>query len=38
VCDFVYLMNKGRNTFAGEPGELDDEQLAAGYVGVGTGP
>jgi len=34
ISDFVYLLNKGRVTFAGEPGELDEQQVFAGYVGA----
>lgn len=34
ISDFVYLLNKGRMTFAGEPGELDEEAVFQGYVGA----
>ena len=34
ISDFVYLLNKGTIAFAGEPGELDEEQVFKGYVGV----
>ncbi len=34
ISDFVYLLNKGRVSFAGEPGELDEQQVFEGYVGA----
>jgi branched-chain amino acid transport system ATP-binding protein len=34
ISDFVYLLNKGRVAFAGEPGELDEQQVFEGYVGA----
>jgi branched-chain amino acid transport system ATP-binding protein len=34
ISDFVYLLNKGRLVFAGEPGELDEQQVFRGYVGA----
>lgn len=36
AADFVYLLHKGRVQFAGEPGELDGEDLFSSYVGAGT--
>jgi branched-chain amino acid transport system ATP-binding protein len=33
LSDFVYLLHKGRVQFAGEPGELDGEDLFARYLG-----
>ncbi len=33
LADFVYLLHKGRVAFAGEPGELDGEDLFARYLG-----
>jgi branched-chain amino acid transport system ATP-binding protein len=37
VADYVYLLNRGRVAFAGEPGELDDADVFASYVGVDVG-
>jgi branched-chain amino acid transport system ATP-binding protein len=34
ISDFVYLLNKGRIVFAGEPGELDQEAVFESYVGA----
>jgi branched-chain amino acid transport system ATP-binding protein len=34
ASDFVYLLNRGRLTFAGEPGELDDDDVFSHYVGA----
>src|SRR5438128_10587742 len=34
ASDFVYLLNRGRLTFAGEPSELKDEDVFTRYVGV----
>ncbi|MFF3490021.1 ABC transporter ATP-binding protein [Streptomyces sp. NPDC002795] len=33
LADYVYLMNRGRIEFAGEPGELDSDRLVAQYLG-----
>jgi branched-chain amino acid transport system ATP-binding protein len=33
VADYVYLLNKGEIVFAGEPDELDADDLAEQYVG-----
>jgi branched-chain amino acid transport system ATP-binding protein len=33
LSDLVYLLHKGRIAFAGEPGELDGEDLFARYLG-----
>ncbi|MBA3745539.1 ABC transporter ATP-binding protein [Sporichthya sp.] len=33
LSDFVYLLHKGQVAFAGEPGELDGEDLFARYLG-----
>lgn len=32
LADYVYLMNRGRIEFTGEPGELDSEQLMERYM------
>ncbi|MDV6014597.1 ABC transporter ATP-binding protein [Haloechinothrix sp. LS1_15] len=37
VADYVYLLSRGRVEFAGEPGELDAEQLTARYLGTDHG-
>jgi branched-chain amino acid transport system ATP-binding protein len=34
VADYVFLMNRGRVAFAGEPSELDTDLLAEQYVGA----
>jgi branched-chain amino acid transport system ATP-binding protein len=34
VADYVFLMNRGRVAFAGEPAELDTDLLAEQYVGA----
>lgn len=34
LADYVYLMNRGRIEFAGEPGELDKDRLHERYVGA----
>jgi branched-chain amino acid transport system ATP-binding protein len=36
LADYVYLMNRGRIEFAGEPGELDGDRLVAQYLGAHT--
>ncbi len=36
VADYVYLLDRGRITFRGEPGELRQEDILAAYVGVGA--
>ncbi|WP_443272040.1 ABC transporter ATP-binding protein [Streptomyces sp. KR80] len=36
LADYVYLMNRGRIDFAGEPGELDSAQLMEQYLGAHT--
>jgi branched-chain amino acid transport system ATP-binding protein len=33
VADYVYLLNRGRVTFAGEPAEVDNDGLFSQYVG-----
>ncbi|MBA3741840.1 ABC transporter ATP-binding protein [Sporichthya sp.] len=33
VADYVYMLNRGEVSFAGEPGELADEDVFASYVG-----
>ena len=34
AADYVYLLNRGEVAFAGEPGELNDEDVLESYVGV----
>ncbi len=34
LADFVYVINKGRIAFAGEPSELDADALAEAYLGA----
>ncbi len=34
MADLVYLLNRGNVDFAGEPGELDADELAARYLGA----
>lgn len=36
LADYVYLMNRGRTEFAGEPGELDGARLMEQYLGAHT--
>ncbi|MGP3950024.1 ABC transporter ATP-binding protein [Streptomyces sp. 7N604] len=36
LADYVYLMNRGRIDFAGEPGELDSARLMEQYLGAQT--
>jgi branched-chain amino acid transport system ATP-binding protein len=36
IADFVYVLARGRIAFAGEPVELDNQQLAAQYLGEGA--
>lgn len=33
LADFVYVLNRGRITFAGEPGELGDDAVLESYLG-----
>jgi branched-chain amino acid transport system ATP-binding protein len=37
VADYVYLLNRGEVAFAGEPSELESEDVFAQYVGVDVG-
>jgi branched-chain amino acid transport system ATP-binding protein len=37
AADYVYLLNRGQITFAGEPSELDDADVFANYVGADLG-
>jgi len=37
ISDYVYLINRGRLSFAGEPGELGGTDLFASYVGADLG-
>jgi branched-chain amino acid transport system ATP-binding protein len=34
MADLVYLLNRGSTDFAGEPGELDADELATRYLGA----
>jgi branched-chain amino acid transport system ATP-binding protein len=34
LADYVYILNKGRVEFAGEPGELGDDRILASYLGA----
>jgi branched-chain amino acid transport system ATP-binding protein len=36
MADYVYVANRGRITFSGEPSELDQAEIFAHYVGAGT--
>jgi branched-chain amino acid transport system ATP-binding protein len=33
LADYVYLLNRGRVTFVGEPAELDSDEVFARYIG-----
>jgi branched-chain amino acid transport system ATP-binding protein len=33
LADFVYILNKGRIQFAGEPSEVEDERIVESYLG-----
>jgi branched-chain amino acid transport system ATP-binding protein len=35
AADYVFLLNRGTVAFAGQPGELDADELADRYVGAG---
>jgi len=37
LADFVYLLNRGRVAFVGEPAELDSDDVFAEYVGAAPG-
>jgi len=37
LADYVFLLNRGRVSFAGEPGELDGGTLMEQYMGAGRG-
>ena len=37
IADYVYLLNRGRMAFAGEPSELSGDAVFAQYVGVDLG-
>lgn len=37
VADYVYLLNRGEIAFAGEPGELQNADVFASYVGTDIG-
>jgi branched-chain amino acid transport system ATP-binding protein len=37
ISDYVYLLNRGSVAFAGEPAELEDEDMFAQYLGAEVG-
>jgi branched-chain amino acid transport system ATP-binding protein len=37
IADLAYLLSRGRLTFAGQPGELAEDDLFASYVGADVG-
>ena len=37
IADYVYLLNRGEVSFAGEPGELEGEDVFTQYVGADIG-
>ncbi len=37
IADYVYLLNRGEISFAGEPGELEGEDVFTQYVGADIG-
>ena len=37
LAEYVYILNRGRVTFAGEPGELSDEAVMNSYLGALVG-
>jgi branched-chain amino acid transport system ATP-binding protein len=37
IADYVYLLNRGEVSFAGEPGELEGEDVFSQYVGADIG-
>jgi branched-chain amino acid transport system ATP-binding protein len=34
LADYVYILNRGRVAFAGDPGELDEAEVFESYVGA----
>jgi len=36
LADYVYLLNRGRVVFAGEPNELDSDEVFSRYTGQST--
>ena len=36
LCDYVYILDRGRVGFAGDPGELDETEVFKSYVGAGV--
>ena len=34
LADYVYILNRGRIQFAGEPGEVEDDTVLESYLGV----
>jgi branched-chain amino acid transport system ATP-binding protein len=37
LADYVYMMNRGRMVFCGEPAELEEDDVFRHYVGAATG-
>lgn len=37
IADYVYVLNRGKVVFAGEPGELDENDVFRSYVGTDIG-
>jgi len=37
IADYVYLLHRGEISFAGEPSELEDEDVFAQYIGADVG-
>ena len=34
LADYVYILDRGRIQFAGEPGEIDDDTILESYLGA----
>ena len=34
LADYVYILDRGRIRFAGEPGEIDDDTIVESYLGA----
>jgi ABC-type branched-subunit amino acid transport system ATPase component len=34
LADYVYILGRGRVVFAGEPGELDEDEVFRSYTGA----
>ena len=37
LADYVYMINRGTLVFAGEPAELEEEDVFRSYIGSGVG-